>query len=163
MKYGETEGKKRFDNYIQNTSSFFSKTSQKLFWSIYNNLPPYIQEKTYFAELNKEFSIYDKKNKTYRKYDFVITNLHFCIEYNGDHYHANPKMYKINDIVYKKKGNPMRVWTEDKHKLDLLKERDINVILVWDSDFQENPENTIKKCIDIIQGKIDEYKKNKEI
>ena len=103
LKYDEREGKKRFEEYMQNANSFYSKSSQALFWKIYEFLPEDVKEKTYFAENNNEFGIYDKLNKTYRKYDFVISNLNFCIEYNGDHYHANPKMYSIDECCYQEK------------------------------------------------------------
>ena len=65
------------------------------------------------------------------------------------------------NVVTKKKGKPItaaEIWKNDNHKLNLLKERDIDVIIVWDSDFQENPDCVIKRCHEKILGKINENK-----
>ncbi|MEK6881015.1 MAG: hypothetical protein AABY22_15460 [Nanoarchaeota archaeon] len=44
-----------------------------------------LQDKTYFAELNHEFTLL--YNNSYFKYDFVNTISKRCIEFNGWNFH----------------------------------------------------------------------------
>jgi len=151
-KYGEIEGNKRWLDYINKTKKYYSKSSQKLFWNLYNNLN-INKDHIYFAELNYEFGKYDNINKKYYKYDFVITDLKICIEYNGDHWHANPKIYNIDDTVNCIRGGPQKVidiWCKDKLKKDIMINNNYNFIYVWDSDYIENPNIIENKLIGII-------------
>ena len=77
------------------TDRTYSKISQELFWSIYDQLPQNLKEKCYFAELNKEFGT--KINFKGYFYDFVISNIKFCIEFNGDYWHRNPKLFDVTN------------------------------------------------------------------
>ena len=140
IKYGDIEGRIRWNNYINNqkksqsesciiekhgeengniiidfrknlhkisklsyinsdSSKFggFSKSSQKLFWSIYHKMPEHLKDKCYFKELNKEFLV--SVNNIFYLYDFVISNINLCIEFNGDIWHAYPNKYKKDDTV----------------------------------------------------------------
>ena len=151
-RHGEIEGNKRWLDYINKTKKYYSKSSQKLFWNLYNNLN-INKDHIYFAELNYEFGKYDNINKKYYKYDFVITDLKICIEYNGDHWHANPKIYNIDDTVNCIRGGPQKVidiWCKDKLKKDIMINNNYNFIYVWDSDYIENPNIIENKLIGII-------------
>lgn len=147
--------KKRADSYV---SQFHSKSSQKLFWSIYELLPKKIQDKVYFAELNKEYGVFDDVNKKIYFYDFVITSLGICIEYNGDHYHGNPLTYNSGDIVDKLRGNHKLVddiWEFDKTKNNTIKRlRNFSVSLVWDSNYLEDKNRELLRCLDIIKERM---------
>ena len=63
----------------------YSKQSQLLFWDLYNFMSRTLQDKTYFAELNHEFTLL--YNNSYFKYDFVNTISKRCIEFNGWNFH----------------------------------------------------------------------------
>lgn len=119
-------------------SVYFSKQSQQLFWSIYDKLPKELQDHCYFAELNKEYGRYDQENKKYYFYDFVITNIKYCIEYNGNYYHANPEKY--DESFYNKHLNltSKEIWNKDKIKNDFLINDGFSLDIVW-----ENTENEL--------------------
>jgi hypothetical protein len=156
-RYGEKEGKKQYKKYIMNNLTGYSKISQELFWNLYNQINNDDNTKIYFQELNNEFGKYDKDLKSYKKYDFVYIkgNIKFCIEYNGDHYHGNPNLYKPNDFLKgrgQKKIKAIDKWKEDDKKIKLLKKSGFDVIIIWDSDFTQNKEKTIEK----IKGFINE-------
>lgn len=132
---------------ILSRSTGYSKSSQKMFWSIYNKLPNSLKEKCYFHEKNHEFVLYE--NGTCYLYDFVISNIKLCIEFNGDIWHANPSKYKKDDIVFGKTASD--IWDKDNRKISLLKtERDIETIVIWESDWIKNKIETEKELLEVI-------------
>lgn len=155
-KYGEETGKKRYIDFWNNRHrGYYSKISQELFWSIYKNLSLKDKNNTYFATLNKEFGKMNEKTKQYYFYDFVITSRNICIEFNGDDWHANPKRYMPEDVpnVYKNIECDVKskdIWKKDEIKNNLLKEVGYDIIVVWESDYKNNPDETIKKCTERI-------------
>ncbi len=140
--------------YLKNN---FSKSSQKLFWNIYNRLPIHLKEKCYFKELNHEFVLVLNGNKNCYLYDFVISNINLCIEFNGDIWHANPNTYNSNDNIFEKKAH--EIWEKDERKIKLLKEnRNIDTITIWESEWKKDKinveDNILKKILDIYDNNI---------
>lgn len=137
----------------------FSKSSQKLFWSIYNRLPIELKQKCYFKELNHEFVVVTNENnsKSCYLYDFVISNINFCIEFNGDFWHANPNIYNSDDIIFDKTAS--QIWQKDQKKIRLLKdERNIDTVIVWESQWTDDKidivDKMIKKILNIYDNSI---------
>lgn len=153
-KYGELKGKENYEKWIQHAFSFYSKGSQELFNEIEKLLlDNSIESKTYYATKNKEFGL--MKGNTYVKYDFVDTLNKFCIEYNGDIYHANPKRYLPNEIP-KGRGNKLsakEIWEKDKIKQKLLLDLGYKIIIVWESDYNNNKKLMIEKIYDELYRK----------
>lgn len=151
IKYGEEDGIKRWNNYIQRKSVPYSKISQKLFWYIYDILPDALKQKCYFAELNNEFGI--NYNNNYFKYDFVISSIKLCIEFNGDFWHANPKIYKENEIIKFNSTTQFVVkdiWEKDIVKNNLIINHGYNILIIWESDYINFKDNIIKLILDKI-------------
>ena len=133
----------------------YSKISQELFWNIYNRLDFHLQNKIYFAELNREFAKYFKDIKQGYFYDFVIPSLKICIEFNGDIWHANPKIYNEND-----RPNPYtnvtakEIWNYDELKIKKLKKEGYLFLIIWESDYNKNKEAETNKCIEFIKNNL---------
>lgn len=125
--------------------NFYSKISQELFFFIYNNiLVSELKDDCYFFELNKEYLLYDDSIKRYYLYDFVISKLNLCIEFNGDIWHANPNKYNENDIIPLINKTAKEIWYKDEIKIQKLKHlRNIDTIVVWESDWKNNKESVI--------------------
>lgn len=133
-KYGD-DGEAKYNEFVKKSKPFYSKRSQKLFWEIYNKLPERLKDHCYFAELNTEFG--KRGNDRYYKYDFVISTIKYCIEYNGIHYHAKPTVYKTGDIITKKKGASVLaddIWQADKIKHQLLLADNWTLNIIWDDE-----------------------------
>lgn len=125
----------------------YSKISQELFWEIYNKLPKRLKKKTYFAELNKEFDMYDHASKNFYCYDFVISNIKFCLEFYGDFWHCNPKRFKDTDINHKTKLKAKDVWNADKIKINCLESKGYDVMIVWEDNYINNKNNVVKSIL----------------
>lgn len=114
----------------------YSKISQKLFWDIYNLLPQYLQEHTYFAELNKEFHCYDKANNKNYFYDFVITNIKVCIEFDGNAWHYHFLHWKGHPTD--KNITPEDLVLRDNIKRDYLKDNyGYYIFNVWEHEYKQ--------------------------
>lgn len=73
------------------------------------------------------------------------------IEYNGDYWHCNPIKYN-KDYFNEQVGMPAEwIWEKDKFKIDYAKEVGYDILVIWEYDYKNNKEETIKKCLDFLQ------------
>lgn len=98
----------------------------------------------------KEYYIYDKENKRAYAYDFNY-NYH-VIEFNGDYWHCNPKLYSDDFINKVKQKTAKEIWEYDNIKCKLAEKYNNKVLVIWESEYNENKKETIKKCIDFIKS-----------
>lgn len=150
-KYGDEIGKELYINKINKNIYIPSKASGNYFDKLDIILSK--DYKTYYYKKNgSEFGKL-LSNGRYVFLDYYIPELKICIEYYGNVWHANPKIFNSNDIPYSFKGSKKtakEIWKEDKERIDLLK-KDFNIdtIIVWEDD--KSIQNVIKK-IDIIKN-----------
>lgn len=158
-KYGEKEGLKKYKERSKNLSKNtfwrkynkknkenWSKISQELFWEIYKRIS-HLYKNIYFGELNHEYSC----GIPYCNFDFVIKDNKKVIEFNGDKFHANPKIYESNTVPLKFIDlTAKEIWKRDESKIKNLKDRNYDVKVVWESDYLKNKEKVILDCIDFL-------------
>jgi hypothetical protein len=76
------------------------------------------------------------------------------IEYNGDQYHANPKIYEANDYPhpYHKTNNytSESIWKKDEDKANLAHSNGYELLVIWDSDYRKDKEGTVEKCLEFL-------------
>ncbi|MCK9415298.1 endonuclease domain-containing protein [Candidatus Dojkabacteria bacterium] len=147
-KYGDIEGRKRWLNRQQKwhsnyKKSNFSKISQKLFWSIYNNLSEDEKINIKFATLLNGEKDDSGSNNEQRLIldsvilpDFIDLRNNKIIEFDGVYYHRN----NIENIKRDKKRTKMIL----KYGYTLLK--------VKENEYKQNIEKTIQKCIDFLKN-----------
>lgn len=141
-KYGETKGKQKFFEYLETASknTFVSKISQEFFDELYNILPKELQNNCYYHKLNNEYLIY--VNGTCYYYDFVLPSLKYCIEFNGDYWHANPAKYNPTDLIRYPNHIILEahtVWERDIEKhIAMKRERNYDIDIVWESDYKKD-------------------------
>lgn len=167
-KYGETEGKKRFNNFIDAVNNSFEDTNKyhqsKRGVCFFNKIVKRL------SELGYNFTYYYGDNEM-RKYshidsvlyslDFFILELNICIEFNGDYWHANPEIYDKKWIHPIKKVSAEEIWKYDANRNKTLKEEfSIDVINVWEKSIYIDKKEDI--IIDEIVKKIEYVSKNKE-
>jgi hypothetical protein len=142
-KYGEELGRKKYRDCYDSKPNLYSKSSQELFWKIKT-------ENCYFAEHNKEFGLLS--DTQYYFYDYVDTKLKKCIEYNGDYWHCNPRFYEF-DYRTHYGYTAEEVWKKDDVKLDFMKSKGYDVMVIWESEYLENPSSIVKKIEDFLCDK----------
>lgn len=141
-RYGNEEGKIRFEQYIQTRKPYYSNISQELFREIKT-------DNCYYAELNKEFGCYGED--CYYFYDFVDTNLKKCVEFNEDWIHCNPKMYDEN-YIHTYGYTAKEKWENDNRKIATLVKIGYDVMIVWESEYLNNREQTVNRVKDFLHG-----------
>ena len=138
-----------------NIKNGYSKISQVLFSEILNYYDIEDRKHIYYHTKNREFVI-QHENGIYL-YDFTDESNKKMIEYNGDQYHANPKIYEKNDMPhpYHKNKNftAEKIWEKDNHKLSMANKHGYEVLVIWDSDYRKNPKQTLEKCIEFLRKK----------
>lgn len=173
-KYGEEEGQRRYvelndkkrhniENYTRlygddaeiKLEEYFSNTFQNRYFTsaphieflnlLHNRLSA--TWKYHDAIHDKEFVVYDAENKKVFMYDFVITNpFKACIEFNGDYYHCNPKIYSENFII-RTGATSKEVWDSDAMKLNAIQSRGFKTLIIWESDFNANKTQSINEVM----------------
>jgi hypothetical protein len=78
-------------------------------------------------------------------FDFIFKNK--IIEFNGDYWHMNPKIYDEKCVNKTINMTAREVWDRDKKKLKYAKNHNYDMYVVWESDYKNNPDETLKKCI----------------
>jgi len=156
-KYGEVDGLTIWQNrqlkwqkslYKNgNIKGGYSKISQELFDKISIN---FVNIK--YSTKNGELCLRENDKNYY--YDFVELDKKRIIEYNGDQFHANPNIYDNESFPhpYKKKigQNAENIWYNDMTKMEIANNNGYDVLYIWDSDYKNNKEEIIQKCIDFL-------------
>ena len=139
-KYGEAEGKKRYSEFQLHHKSW-SNISQELFNKIMEHISSNEWNKVRYATMGGEDCIYG--NLGFMFPDFIYDNKKI-IEFNGDYWHKNPKLYSESDEGVKEK------WNRDKLRLDELKRLGFEVMVVWEMDYKEDKLKTIDACLEFL-------------
>lgn len=156
-KYGEKKGKEIYtERQVKwqksllengNLKCGFSKISQELFYEILKYYEYEDMKNIYFATKNMEYFI-SPKGKKFFVYDFTDLKRNKIIEYNGDEYHANPKMFESNDNPhpFRKEITAQEIWDKDEEKIKTANKKGFDILIIWDSEYRNNKEEIIKKC-----------------
>lgn len=94
----------------------------------------------------------------YWLYDFTITSPYkIIIEFHGDFWHANPQKYKKDDILNFPTGEKYTaemIWEKDEMKKEAAMRAGFEYKVVWESEFNDDPEKTIEGCNEWILQKL---------
>jgi hypothetical protein len=146
-KYGIL-GKAKYNEYKSRQRPFYSKISQDMFDAIYDRTR---YEKCYYANLNKEYGVYLSSCARYTFIDFYALECNRAIEFYGDYWHCNPDKYDENytHSVYNETAED--VWKRDANRISALyKDHNISTLVIWQSEFVANREETITKCLEFL-------------
>ena len=166
QKYGEVEGNIIYTerqtkwqhslNTNGNLKLGYSKVSQDLFYELLDFYKVDNKKEIYFATKNQEYFISKKGTKTdsriFLQFDFCDRENKKIIEYNGDEYHGNPNKYKSTDTPhpFRKNITAQEIWDKDSEKIRIAKKEGFDILVIWDSEYKKNKEETIKKCRDFL-------------
>lgn len=78
-------------------------------------------------------------------YDFILDN-YLLLEINGDYWHANPNIYKADDLMSNGKL-AKDIWAYDKKFKDCLQNSKFNLIYLWESDMNKMSDDEILQWI----------------
>ena len=104
----------------------------------------------YLIELNISFIKQFKIDNFYHPYDFLLTGTNVIIEVNGDFWHANPTIYKEDDILHF--PNNKHILVKDIWENDIINESEAIsngyvVLKIWESDIKTKSKDEIQLFI----------------
>jgi len=160
-KYGEADGLERWQNKYKKRGPD-SKSAKTFFEELYHKLPKEVQQlKVYFkGHTENEFGI--KGPRQYYYYDFVISDIKYCIEFNGSYWHADPEIYESGTML-KMFGKTVLVddiWKKDAAKCLAIENRGFKVQIVWCKD-KKIPLDQIDTLVESIKQRYKEYQNEK--
>ena len=123
--------KKHNLNIIKKTSS--TQENELAIFLIENNI--------YFEQHN---------NKIIKPYelDFYFSEKNIAIEIQGDYWHMNPKLYTVNNRT--KRKTAQETWDRDELKFNMCKDLGVDLIAIWESDWEENKEKWKEKLLHLL-------------
>jgi hypothetical protein len=158
-RHGKIEGELKYKKWISSCCHIFfgySEMASNFFRSIIEKIHP--TQEILYKPLTQEFHKFDQLTKKSYFYDFTIPSIKYCIEFNGDVWHANPEKYKPTDTP-----NPFdlnitseEIWKRDKIKQDFLRSQSYTLKIIWESDYHQNKDQIIQECIDEINHLVTE-------
>lgn len=157
-KYGEEKGTKLFKErqikWQKSLKEHFEKYGDGR--SPQSSFASYLINKIYdHLKSNKplvEKYIKDKHSGRSYAYDFCYKNI--IIEFNGDYWHMNPLKYKPTDINKTTKQQASDKWKDDEYKVKLAESYGYKVLIIWESEFNEDSKATLNKCMDFINENV---------
>jgi hypothetical protein len=149
QRYGnEQVALSKLDLFYSNLKCFYSQKSQDLFERLVRR-GVFDRGCVYYASLNTEYGVYDSISNKYFRYDFVCTKTKMCIEFHGDHYHGNPRLYKPDDTLVGRgmaQTTAKEAWLRDMVKLECIeRERGFRTVVVWEHDYDKDRDATIER------------------
>ena len=163
-KYGKEEGEKRFSDRQTkwqkiwkekyNNGDFNTHTFEGHQSIIAKEFFVHLIERGHLIEfncfLNKEYTRNFKElGKTFA-FDFVHKSSKVIIEFQGDFWHGNPKIFERDNILPYNKKTYSEIWDNDLIKKNAIESCGYKVIYVWESDYIKDPNNEINKCLNFI-------------
>ena len=83
-------------------------------------------------------------------YPDVSVDREVLIEFYGNYWHANPKMYKPDDVVNGMLASD--IWKRDRERIAAIEQYNYEVIVVWESDFKKDKQGVIERLIPKIES-----------
>lgn len=128
--------------FINNSRKRHSKLHDQIKeWLIKNNIINFISEQN----IPNTGIIVDELNK----------NNKLIFEINGDFWHANPRLFKKDEII-KYPGNKLIearfIWDRDIRRIKILEKLGYKVFEIWEYDFFNNRDNLLIKIKEFING-----------
>jgi G:T-mismatch repair DNA endonuclease (very short patch repair protein) len=105
-------------------------------------------EKEVVKELKNKGNSAAHSFKVERKiYDIYIPDLNMLIEFNGDYWHCNPKIYSATYFNVKRDMTAKQIWARDAKKKEVAIKNGYNYLVIWESDYRKSKRIIIKKII----------------
>lgn len=151
-KYGKEKGLKEYKRINTLKTRPKSKNSSRIAIEFFTELENYFpNNKFMYYPKTDEYMLYGERSLYF--YDFVDPVINLCIEFNGDIFHGNPRIFKEDDTPnpFKKSLTAKNMWEMDKIKLKAIEKNGFMTVVVWESDYRLNKQKTISDIVNLIK------------
>jgi G:T-mismatch repair DNA endonuclease (very short patch repair protein) len=86
---------------------------------------------------------------SHRSFDFHIQNTKILLEINVDFWHANPKLYKSEDVIHFPLHDvtAQQLWDKDRAKQTLANKHGYKVLYVWEEEIRKKSDTEVKNLL----------------
>ena len=146
-KYGENEGKQKYTTMLKKKVLAFDRSKTGVSLEEIDVLTKlYKALNSEFHKINSNKKEFQYKligqNKKIYYFDGNIPNTNILIEYQGDYWHANPKIYKADFKIFKNLTAKEK-WQKDFDKLQEALRANYRVFIIWESDWRHYSDKII--------------------
>lgn len=130
-RYGFEEGVRKFKEYTQRGRGI-SYAEQKFITRMREMLTLYEDQESHIQYVfMHECGAY--------AVDYYNKEMKLVVEYNGDYWHMNPKIFKADDIIKQSGVTAKEIWARENERLNFLRNHDKidKVIVVWESEEEQ--------------------------
>jgi hypothetical protein len=100
------------------------------------------------TSVKSPFGRWCAEGRCYFVYDIKHGNC--IIEFNGDYWHANPRIYRDTDLIMGKSASS--IWERDSLKLKNARDLGYNVMVIWENDYVNNSDKVVQEVVIWIQN-----------
>lgn len=112
-----------------------------------------IEIEKWLNENNIVFNHPDRIQIKPKELDFYFPNHNFAIEFQGTYWHMDPRIYEASDHNKSNHKTAQEIWDKDKAKADKCCEVGIDLLSIWESDWNQNKEEIKEQILTILKGK----------
>lgn len=140
-KFGYDIGKQKYNSYIlklrkATTGTKVSKSSQKI-KNILDN---------YNIKYEEEYPIHVLTKKKPKIVDYYLTDYNICLEFFGDFWHCNPKIYDKDYYHKLKKKYAYEIWNDDTiRNNEIINSTNGPLIILWEKNIPNG--NILLECV----------------
>jgi G:T-mismatch repair DNA endonuclease (very short patch repair protein) len=143
-RYGEIEGKLRYDKRcekISYTSSKgylidkYGKVKADELWKRKYKTVRVSKSSKIVGEILTHLNIeYETEKNIFGKFvDYYLPDYNMVIEFYGDYWHSNPKIYESDYYVKQISMTSKEIWIKDSERLGIIKNGVDSIIVIWES------------------------------
>lgn len=130
-----------------------STISQELFKEIEKKYPEDERDFLFYGTKNREYTLKNDEGYYYR-YDFCDLNRRKMIEFNGDVFHGNPKIFLPEDKPHPFQDKTAKeLWESDEIKKQIAIKNGFTELIIWEKDYREDKEKIINECLNFLNEK----------
>lgn len=110
-----------------------------------------LELRSYIKKLYKDTIIFNDRNIIHKEIDIYLPKLKLGIEFDGNYWHMEPRIYKSTDFNKNKNLTAEQIWEYDKLKDKLAKNKGITLLHIKEYDWLNDKfkeKEKIKKYID---------------
>jgi len=104
--------------------------------------------------LESQFSL-ERRDTPNKMFVYDIQYKNKIIEFQGIFWHAKHTKFLPEQIIFKQRGRPLRakdIWEKDSKKASLAAERGFDLLVVWEDEYLNTPQETITKCLNFLNS-----------
>lgn len=145
--YGEDEGPAKYKARMDSWNAKMAESVKTGISAVATKFFDSLDEKLNLTS-QREHSIWN--NGAAYRIDYLLGDK--AIEFFGDYWHANPKLYEDQDLMIGGK-TAKEIQDRNDRKIAALRSKGLQVLVIWEHDFKMQPEEVMRECLAFLENK----------